>query len=56
MGARRDPNIKKHSAPRLRWFALRFVDMANQYREHAKNFDEKAARYIQRAEKLEKET
>lgn len=51
----RDPNIKKHSPKRLRWFAKRFQEMAIEHRREADKLIEKAARYSRRADELESE-
>lgn len=53
-GVARDPRIKDHSPQKLRWFANAFRERAERDRAHAQHLDEKAARYIKRAEKLEK--
>lgn len=52
--SRRDPAIHRHSPERLRWFAKRFSEMADRHRGQAKELDDKAARYLKRAEKLER--
>lgn len=53
MPASRDPNIKKHSAKKLRWFAERFIEEAAESRKRADDYEAKAARYVKRAAILE---